>query len=406
MKIIKKSMTFALVLAMIASMMTVYYSDHVYADSASNYSEVWTNVNTTQVTSNPSNPTTFSVPNGKELNLKAISLYHYNNGYGATPGTVTLKMGTKIIGTWNAVGTYYNQWWEVFPAKTLSAGTYSITCSSNATWSCNSISNNAGFASVHGTYSDVKKAANKSSNNAGNKSSKKIYLSKKSVKLNKGQTLKLVLKNAKASKVKWTTSKKKVATVSKKGVVKAKNKGKATITAKYKGKKYKCKITVKKNSMTRKQVFDKVRKYIQKKGYQESPQIYRVNLGKDNAGFKYSFIYWGESNQIGCFAESNKQGVVLIISTDKKQTFCQFGKPTKGLNSEYLYVTKAFDCSSFKRKTTTLTFSHVAGPKQDNKKVNEMANAMLQWSFSDFNKYMKKKTGVTLKNLGFKKWNK
>ena len=75
--------------------------------------------------------------------------------------------------------------------------------------------------------------------------SKKISLNKTKLTLYTGRKYTLKLKNAKASKVKWTSSKKSVATVSKKGVVKAKKKGTATITAKYKGKKYTCKLTVK-----------------------------------------------------------------------------------------------------------------------------------------------------------------
>lgn len=75
---------------------------------------------------------------------------------------------------------------------------------------------------------------------------KKIKLNKKKATMRVGKTLKLKLKNAKAKKVKWKSSNKKVATVSKKGVVKALKKGKVTITAKYKGKKYKCKIKINK----------------------------------------------------------------------------------------------------------------------------------------------------------------
>ena len=48
-------------------------------------------------------------------------------------------------------------------------------------------------------------------------------------------------------KIKWSSSNKKVASV-KKGVVFAKRTGKATIKAKYKGKTYKCKVTVKKDA--------------------------------------------------------------------------------------------------------------------------------------------------------------
>jgi len=58
-----------------------------------------------------------------------------------------------------------------------------------------------------------------------------------------GQKQQLTLRNA-TGKVTWSTSAKKVATVSKKGVVTAKKAGSAVIIAKYKGKNYACVITV------------------------------------------------------------------------------------------------------------------------------------------------------------------
>lgn len=70
----------------------------------------------------------------------------------------------------------------------------------------------------------------------------KISKTKLSVNVGKKYTLKV--KNTK-KKVKWSSSKKSVATVSAKGVVTAKKKGTATITAKVGNKKYTCKVTVK-----------------------------------------------------------------------------------------------------------------------------------------------------------------
>lgn len=69
-----------------------------------------------------------------------------------------------------------------------------------------------------------------------NKSSATIYV---------GQSLTLQLYNTK-SKVKWSSSKKSVATVSSKGIVKSKKAGTVHITAKVGKKKYTCKVTVKK----------------------------------------------------------------------------------------------------------------------------------------------------------------
>lgn len=72
---------------------------------------------------------------------------------------------------------------------------------------------------------------------------KTTRLSAKNLTLQPGQVKTIRLKNAVAKKVKWSTSNKNVATVSK-GRIKAKKAGTATITAKYKNKKYKCRLTV------------------------------------------------------------------------------------------------------------------------------------------------------------------
>ena len=76
-------------------------------------------------------------------------------------------------------------------------------------------------------------------------SSIKISKKKKTLRVGDKYTLKIT---GTSKKVKWKSSNKKVATVNSKGKVKAKKKGTATITAKVGGKKYKCKITVKKAS--------------------------------------------------------------------------------------------------------------------------------------------------------------
>lgn len=74
---------------------------------------------------------------------------------------------------------------------------------------------------------------------------KKVKLNKTKATIYVGKTVTLKLKNNK-NKIKWSSSNKKVATVTSKGKVKGKKAGKATITAKVGKKKYKCKVTVKK----------------------------------------------------------------------------------------------------------------------------------------------------------------
>lgn len=81
-----------------------------------------------------------------------------------------------------------------------------------------------------------------------------VKLNKKKVTLYVGKSTTLKVKGTK-KKAKWTSSNKKVATVSSKGKVKAKKKGTAKITAKVGKKKYTCKVTVKEKSSSTPFVF-------------------------------------------------------------------------------------------------------------------------------------------------------
>lgn len=73
---------------------------------------------------------------------------------------------------------------------------------------------------------------------------KKISLNRKKATVTVGKQIKLKVKGTK-KKVTWKSQKKKIATVSKKGVVKGRKVGKTNITAKVAGKKLVCKVTVK-----------------------------------------------------------------------------------------------------------------------------------------------------------------
>ena len=72
---------------------------------------------------------------------------------------------------------------------------------------------------------------------------KPMEISQTSLLMLKGQTKKLKIKNA-PGKVKWSSSKKSVASVSSSGKIKARKKGKTLITANAGGKKKTCKVTV------------------------------------------------------------------------------------------------------------------------------------------------------------------
>lgn len=78
-------------------------------------------------------------------------------------------------------------------------------------------------------------------------------LNKTSATLWVGETLQLKVQNSN-NKVKWSSNKKSVATVSSKGKITAKKSGKAVITARVGSKKYKCTITVRQTSISSKSI--------------------------------------------------------------------------------------------------------------------------------------------------------
>ena len=93
-----------------------------------------------------------------------------------------------------------------------------------------------------------------------------LKLSKKTVYMSKGKTYKLKVKGISkraAKKAKWKSSNTKIVKVSKSGKLTAKNYGSATITAKIKGKKLKCKVRVERSSEKKAR---KLRDYILDKG--------------------------------------------------------------------------------------------------------------------------------------------
>jgi len=96
--------------------------------------------------------------------------YHFNNGNGATPGTIGLRntASGQTVGTWSAIGAYHTfdttpgaTWsatgdgppylsWNVQPKITVDPGNYEVVDSSPSTWSTNSEVGNRGIAFVLG----------------------------------------------------------------------------------------------------------------------------------------------------------------------------------------------------------------------------------------------------------------
>lgn len=133
------------------------------------------------------------------------------------------------------------------------------------------------------------------------------YLNYKALRMTQGATMKLQMVGT-SKKVKWNSSNKKVATV-KKGKVKAVKAGNCTVTAKVRGKKYKCKVTVKNdpNYIPEKKPFTKITLNVTSLKLNVLKVAYSSNgkakLGKDKATYDLKLLNttttpeWKTSNE-------------------------------------------------------------------------------------------------------------
>ncbi|MFB3764719.1 MAG: hypothetical protein ACE14P_05660 [Methanotrichaceae archaeon] len=108
------------------------------------------------VDNDPPNPTVFTLD--APYVITKIGTYHWNNGAGATPGTIGLKgKDGTIYGPWHATGEpgqggVQDAYWiaSIPDGLDLTAGTYEVIDSDPLTWAYNSESENCGVVSVIG----------------------------------------------------------------------------------------------------------------------------------------------------------------------------------------------------------------------------------------------------------------
>ena len=168
-----------------------------------------------------------------------------------------------------------------------------------------------------------------------------IKLNKTSITMYTGKTYTLKVSGT-SKKVTWSTSNKKVATVSSKGVVSAKSSGSATITAKVSNKNLKCKVTVKKATATKKASLKAYYNLLKSYEFYTDPStrgFYLAYIDNDSIPellifdgdfhaarvHVYSYVngkvkYVGDFGEYGAFFYKEKKGV--ICSTWMNQGVC------------------------------------------------------------------------------------
>jgi hypothetical protein len=106
----------------------------------------------------PGSSTAPSFEIDKPAKLAVLTTYHYIEGGGPSPGTLSLKGSDgAVYGPWQAEGVegqggVANAFWQVKPNVALPVGSYEIVDSDPGTWSTNDQAGGVGFASVAVVY--------------------------------------------------------------------------------------------------------------------------------------------------------------------------------------------------------------------------------------------------------------
>ncbi len=161
--------------------------------------KLWSNMNTGAVQNNP--------PKEKELTLRdnavlltRISTYHWNNGKGAEPGTISLYEGDVKIGSWKATGRsgsgVKNIYWDAKTNVVLYPDhTYTVKVSDHESWSWNKTSGECGMFELYGQ--DPAPDSSSTGCDGFSFSDLGVYFNGKKIRLtdDKGSTLKPIIKD-------------------------------------------------------------------------------------------------------------------------------------------------------------------------------------------------------------------
>ncbi len=104
------------------------------------------------VRNGPTKPVIIKPP--EPIFVQSIQTYHWNNGRGQKPGTISIRSATgEVFGPWQAIGKpgqggVRNAYWYVEPGIVLPVGTYELVDSNPRTWATNDAAGNKGLVVI------------------------------------------------------------------------------------------------------------------------------------------------------------------------------------------------------------------------------------------------------------------
>lgn len=172
----------------------------------------------------------------------------------------------------------------------------------------------------------------------------KLNCTKKSIY--EGDSFKLKVTGT-SKKVKWSSSNKKVATVSDKGNVKGIGEGTAKITATVSGKKYACKVTVKSNWNDINKAALGIILYKSKLKDPDSFKIYNATTGNTTIEYGDGSIYNVEMILIDCGSKNGYGGMVREYLS--VEIFPKNGEPLRWITHKYIPQGKYLTCGTYSK---------------------------------------------------------
>ena len=234
-----------------------------------------------------------------------------------------------------------------------------------------------------------------------------LKLNRTTATLVEGNSCKLKITGTSLTPV-WKSNNTKIATVSKKGWVTAQAPGTVIVKCYLGGKRFDCKVTVKKYTLTASKMsqnYAKLKKYIQAKG-ETDPNIgdkycteyYEVDGGVVFAGVGYNRKKDEIDFQAGLQSDTDKIYTSIDIignCTKNKKVKVQFAYGYENTGAIFANITAA----SYTRNQN-LKFYYYDGQKAE-KKLQDLSNTCMKEFTPLINTFLKERTGLTLRDLGF-----
>lgn len=245
-------------------------------------------------------------------------------------------------------------------------------------------------------------------------------ISKTSLSLNEKKTAALKVTGT-TQKVKWSSSKTSVATVSSSGKVTAKKAGTATITAKVGTKKYTCKVTVKawsySSSSSLSSNYKKLKNYIKANGVVNSNgnKVIQMSTADTSGNRMTCLISYDEKNDRFVFGYQFQELSQLSSGTHEVTTVIMMNvnvaknssvTPGYGLyiSNEYLEAEANFKASSYTGNKNVNFKITRTNTNVGNSQIQSISNAYLKSAFSGW-EVLLKRAGVSMKKIGFTSYN-